>query len=169
MQLTTNMVFKMRRFLVLLSALFLVSRIAGSQLSVNHAPQGSDVNNDNISHGKIDTIFYKSKTIGVNRRALVYTQPGFSKSYNYPVLCLLHGIGGHENEWVNSGRPQVILDNLYAEKKIEPAKVEEENQKMIPAGNALNSKSKSNTAEKSAHNPIIWADVPDMTIVRVIS
>jgi enterochelin esterase-like enzyme len=51
---------------------------------------------------------------------LIYTPPAYSKSKKYPVLYLLHGIGGDEKEWLNGGHPQVILDNLYAENKIEP-------------------------------------------------
>jgi enterochelin esterase-like enzyme len=61
-----------------------------------------------------------SKTVGKNRRAIIYIPPAYSKSKKYPVLYLLHGIGGDEKEWLNGGHPQVILDNLYAENKIEP-------------------------------------------------
>ena len=35
-------------------------------------------------------------------------------------LVLLHGIGGDENEWTRGGSPNVILDNLYADKKAVP-------------------------------------------------
>jgi enterochelin esterase-like enzyme len=95
------------------------------------APEGFDVTNVNSPHGKIDTISYSSKTVGVNRRALVYTPPGFSKSQKYPVLYLLHGIGGDEKEWLKNGQPQVILDNLYADKKLEPMIV------VMPNGRAM--------------------------------
>ena len=83
---------------------------------VKYAPSGFDSLRTAISHGKIDTISYVSKTVGIKRRALVYTPPGFSKKKKYPVLYLLHGIGGDEKEWLNGGKPQVILDNLYDEK-----------------------------------------------------
>ena len=36
------------------------------------------------------------------------------------MLYLLHGIGGDENEWPRGGAPDVILDNLYADKKLVP-------------------------------------------------
>ena len=49
----------------------------------------------------------------------------------YPVFYLLHGIGGDEKEWLNGGNPQVILDNLYAENKIEPMIV------VLPNGRAM--------------------------------
>lgn len=81
-------------------------------------PADFDKPRTDILHGKIDTIQYKSKTVGSKRKALVYTPPGYSKKKKYPVLYLLHGIGGDEKEWLRGGQPQVILDNLFADKKI---------------------------------------------------
>ena len=62
---------------------------------------------------------------------MIYTPPGYSKKNKYPVLYLLHGIGGDEKEWLNGGKPQVILDNLYAQGKIEPMIV------VMPNGRAM--------------------------------
>ena len=104
---------------------------ANSQNVVSPAPLGFDIVREGISHGKIDTITYNSKTVGVKRKALIYTPPGYSKDKKYPVLYLLHGIGGDEKEWFNQGQPQVILDNLYAEKKVEPMIV------VLPNGRAM--------------------------------
>ncbi len=109
----------------------LLSSLAGAQNIVKYAPQGFDSLRTNIPHGRIDTIYYESKTVDTTRRALVYTPPGFSKAKKYPVLYLLHGIGGDEFEWLNNGHPQVILDNLYAEHKIEPMIV------VLPNGRAM--------------------------------
>ncbi|MBX2971159.1 MAG: esterase [Cyclobacteriaceae bacterium] len=95
------------------------------------APEGFDSFRANIPQGKIDSVMYPSKTVGNDRRMLVYTPPGFSKKKKYPVLYLLHGIGGDEKEWLKGGNPQVILDNLYAEKKIEPMIV------VMPNGRAM--------------------------------
>src|SRR5687767_15676136 len=102
-----------------------------SQTILKQAPQGFDVLRTDIPHGQIDTITYASGTVGTNRRALIYTPPGFSKEKKYPVLYLLHGIGGDEKEWLNGGKPQVILDNLYAGKKIKPMIV------VMPNGRAM--------------------------------
>jgi enterochelin esterase-like enzyme len=102
-----------------------------SQDIVNQARVGFDVFRADIMHGKIDTITYQSKTVGNTRRALIYTPPGYSKSKKYPVLYLLHGIGGDEKEWYNGGSPQVILDNLYAQGKIVPMIV------VLPNGRAI--------------------------------
>lgn len=98
---------------------------------VTQMPLTFDVVKENIPHGKIDTISYNSKTVGVSRRALIYTPPGYSIKKKYPVLYLLHGIGGDEKEWLNGGHPQVILDNLYAESRIEPMIV------VMPNGRAM--------------------------------
>src|SRR5688572_14236253 len=84
------------------------------------APSGFDSLRDGIPKGKIDTITYESATVGTRRRALIYTPPGYSKKNKYPVLYLLHGIGGDEKEWLKGGKPQVILDNLYDDNKIQP-------------------------------------------------
>jgi enterochelin esterase-like enzyme len=60
----------------------------------------------------------------------VYTPPGYSKDQTYPVLYLLHGIGGTEAEWTRGGAADVILDNLYADKKAVPMVV------VLPNGRA---------------------------------
>ncbi|PWT75649.1 MAG: hypothetical protein C5B59_08470 [Bacteroidetes bacterium] len=103
---------------------------AQSQEIVKHAPPGFDSLRTDILHGVIDTVSYNSTTVGTQRRALIYTPPGYSKKKMYPVLYLLHGIGGDEKEWLQ-GHPQVILDNLYAEGKIEPMIV------VLPNGRAM--------------------------------
>ncbi|TJZ53293.1 esterase family protein [Sphingobacterium olei] len=97
----------------------------------NSAPEGFDVRRDQIERGRIDSISYPSKTVGVNRKALVYTPPGYSSQKIYPVLYLLHGIGGDEKEWLNNGVPHIILDNLYAESKLEEMIV------VLPNGRAM--------------------------------
>jgi enterochelin esterase-like enzyme len=99
---------------------------ANAQGVVRQAPAGFDEEVSGITHGKLDSI-----SVGSSRKALVYTPPGYSKSKKYPVLYLLHGIGGDEKEWLNGGHPQVILDNLYAGKKLQPMIV------VMPNGRAI--------------------------------
>ncbi len=84
------------------------------------APEGFDKLREDIPHGKVETVEYDSKSVGNKRKMLVYTPPGYSAESKYPVLYLLHGIGGDEEEWHKHGHPEVILDNLYANKKIAP-------------------------------------------------
>lgn len=83
-------------------------------------PDGYDIRREGIEHGKLELIEYDSTTVGIARKAKVYTPPGYSKDQKYPVLYLLHGIGGDENEWSRHGAPDVILDNLYADQKLVP-------------------------------------------------
>ena len=95
------------------------------------APEGFDQPRDGIEHGKLEQVDYDSKTVGVKRWMEVYTPPGYSKNKKYPVLYLLHGIGGNEKkEWTRQGVANVILDNLIADKKIAPIIV------VFPNGNA---------------------------------
>lgn len=84
------------------------------------APEGFDVKREGIDRGKLETVEYESTTVGAKRKARVYTPPGYSEDQRYPVLYLLHGIGGDENEWARFGSPDVILDNLYADKLAAP-------------------------------------------------
>lgn len=94
-------------------------------------PDGLDKPREEIEHGKLERVDYDSKTVGVKRWMQVYTPPGYSKDKKYPVLYLLHGIGGNEREeWAKGGVANVILDNLIADKKIEPMIV------VLPNGNA---------------------------------
>ena len=83
-------------------------------------PEGFDTRREGIEHGKLETVEYESTTVGLKRKARVYTPPGYSRDQKYPVLYLLHGIGGDENEWARGGAPNVILDNLHADKKVVP-------------------------------------------------
>jgi enterochelin esterase-like enzyme len=83
-------------------------------------PEGFDARREGIDRGKLETVEYDSTTVGVKRKAQVYTPPGYSKDQKYPVLYLLHGIGGDENEWTRGGVADVVLDNLYADKKAVP-------------------------------------------------
>jgi enterochelin esterase-like enzyme len=81
---------------------------------------GFDKPREGIPHGKIETVEYDSKSVGNKRKTLVYTPPGYSAEKKYPVLYLLHGIGGDEEEWHRGGHPEIILDNLISENKAVP-------------------------------------------------
>lgn len=94
-------------------------------------PDGFDAVREGIPHGTLERVDYDSKTVGALRWMEVYTPPGYSKGTKYPMLFLLHGIGGNENrEWTRSGAANVIIDNLIADKKIVPLVV------VFPNGNA---------------------------------
>ena len=74
-----------------------------------------------VAHGTVSKIWYESPTADLTRRVTVYTPAGYETSgKEYPVLYLLHGIGGDENAWSELGRAAQILDNLIAQGKAEP-------------------------------------------------
>ena len=84
----------------------------------------------NVPHGTVRKVWYDSPIAGLKRRMTVYTPAGYETSKrSYPVLYLLHGMGGDENAWEELGRATQILDNLIAEGKAEPMVV------VMPNGN----------------------------------
>lgn len=83
-----------------------------------------------VPHGSLHSVWYPSEFNGSERRMTVYTPAGYEKSANrYPVLYLLHGMGGDETSWVTLGRAVQILDNLIAQGKARPMIV------VMPNGN----------------------------------
>lgn len=75
-----------------------------------------------VPHGQLREIFFPSASTGVQRRAFVYTPPGYDQNTDrrYPVLYLQHGWGENEYGWGSQGRAAWILDNLLAEGKVRP-------------------------------------------------
>jgi enterochelin esterase family protein len=74
-----------------------------------------------VPHGRVSAIWYSSPSMGMSRRMMVYTPPGYEKSSDsYPVLYLLHGGGGDEEAWIDRGRSNYMMDNLIARGKAEP-------------------------------------------------
>jgi enterochelin esterase-like enzyme len=97
-----------------------------------NAPQGFDVRQANVPAGRVERIEYASKVTGGMRPAMVYLPPGYSTARKYPVLYLLHGIGGNENHWTQFGATDAILDNLIAANKATPMII------VMPNGRASN-------------------------------
>src|SRR6185312_491110 len=75
-----------------------------------------------VPHGNVQQILFPSKSTNTQRRAFVYTPPGYEKdkSKKYPVLYLQHGWGEDETAWSVQGHANLIMDNLIAEGKIKP-------------------------------------------------
>ena len=96
------------------------------------APEGFDVRRPGIQAGRVERIEYDSKVTGNKRPAVVYLPPGYSSARKYPVLYLLHGIGGNENHWTQFGKADSILDNLIADNKAVPMII------VMPNGRASN-------------------------------
>lgn len=121
----------MKPYLLLFWAIFGLCQPSAAQQLVMEASAGFDEEKTGIAHGKIDSISYASATVGTARKALVYLPPDYGKKEKLPVLYLLHGIGGNEKEWLNGGKPHVILDNLYAAGQLERMLV------VMPNGRAM--------------------------------
>ena len=73
-----------------------------------------------MPHGVLHTHHYYSNLEQANRTLIVYTPPDYDPRKQYPVLYLFHGYTDDERGWVDVGKANFILDNLYAEKAAEP-------------------------------------------------
>ena len=75
-----------------------------------------------VPHGHVQQVLFPSPSTGTQRRAFVYTPPGYDKNQRerYPVLYLQHGWGEDETAWSNQGHANLIMDNLIAEGKTRP-------------------------------------------------
>ena len=99
---------------------FLNSFICADRLLVPGEPSDLYQVHD-VPHGTLSKIWYESPTLGMKRRMYVYTPPGYeSTKEKFPVLYLLHGMGGDEEAWIALGRSTQILDNLIAAGKAKP-------------------------------------------------
>ncbi len=94
-------------------------------------PAGYNTTHTDIIEGKLEVFEYFSEVTGTRRKANVYLPPNYSPKQKYPVLYLLHGVGGDENEWLGYVKANTILDNLIADKKAVPMIV------VLPNGRAL--------------------------------
>ncbi len=85
---------------------------------------------NDVPHGTVARRWYDSPSNNKKRRITIYTPPGYESSKaTYPVLYLLHGMGGDEEAWIALGRTSQILDNLIAQGKAKPMIV------VMPNGN----------------------------------
>jgi enterochelin esterase family protein len=96
------------------------SRLYSSMLCVPGAVSSLyDINE--VPHGSVTQAWYPSPALGLVRRMVIYTPPGYENSgERYPVLYLLHGGGGDEDQWSGLGRAPQILDNLIAQGRAHP-------------------------------------------------
>jgi len=99
------------------------------------APAGFDARREGVPAGLVERVEFDSKVTGGKRPASVYLPPGYSADKKYPVLYLLHGIGGNETHWPGPGSAGAILDNLIADGKAVPMIV------VMPNGRASNAPS----------------------------
>lgn len=77
-------------------------------------PSGFDEKQDGVAYGKVVRESYYSDTTGKYRKVNIILPLDYTGEKEYPVLYLLHGIGGDENEWLD-GNPAYVVGNLVAE------------------------------------------------------
>ncbi|MCA8996760.1 MAG: esterase family protein [Planctomycetaceae bacterium] len=119
---------------------------------------------EGIARGKLEIIEYESKTVGTTRKMNVYTPPGYSKDRMYPVLYLLHGIGGDESEWQRFSTLDVLFDNLIADEKAVPMIV------VMPNGRAQkNDRAEGNVFESAPAFVVFERDLLDDVIPTIES
>jgi enterochelin esterase-like enzyme len=71
--------------------------------------------------GEVTLHSIKSKALGTDYKYTVYLPDGYeSGRLRYPVLFLLHGNGGNENEWLVSGQVQQTADKLIKDGRVQP-------------------------------------------------
>ena len=84
-----------------------------------------------VPHGTVSKVWYDSPVFNMRRRMVVYTPPGYETgNEKYPVVYVLHGGGGDEEQWLRMARVPQIFDNLIAAGKAKPMIV------VMPNGNA---------------------------------
>ncbi len=102
---------------------------------------------NDVPHGTLARVWYPSDdSQHAARRMSVYTPAGYEGGeHRYPVLYLLHGMGGDEEAWVGLGRATHIFDNLIAQGKMAPMIV------VMPNGNMAQHAAPGESAEGFIH------------------
>ncbi len=83
------------------------------KVSEYDVPEGFASKKEDVIYGEELVITYDSKTTGTSRKATVVLPVGYTKEKEYPILYLLHGIGGDHNEW-KDGQAGLVISNLIA-------------------------------------------------------
>jgi enterochelin esterase family protein len=98
-------------------------RTAASSISVLEIPAALPLpwSMRDVAHGSIAMHLLKSATFGgETRNVWVYLPPGYQASKRYPVFYLFHGAGELHLSWIESGKANLIFDNLLADGKMQP-------------------------------------------------
>ena len=85
-------------------------------------PNGFDQASSSIPKGTVSNVINYPTSKYNDRQCRVYTPPGYSetRSEEYPVLYLHHGIGGNQDAWTSmngqaEGNADKVMDYLYAQ------------------------------------------------------
>ena len=124
---------------------------------------------NDVPHGSLTDVWYYSPSEKKNRRMNVYLPAGYftDEDKRYPVLYLLHGMGGDEDAWVMLGRAPQILDNLIARGKAEPMIV------VIPNGvidvDAAAGKGTAGLVQPKAEFPRLFSGEYEMAFPEIVN
>jgi len=84
-------------------------------------PESEFIKVSRVPHGTVAEVWYPSTGLKTDRRMAVYLPPGYETSAaRYPVLYLIHGGSSDEDQWLEMGAANVILDNLIAQRRAKP-------------------------------------------------
>jgi S-formylglutathione hydrolase FrmB len=68
------------------------------------------------SHGQVIDAHFKSAALGVEKRYVAWLPADYATSQRrYPVIYLLHGLGGNEDNWVKGGHADAAADRQNLE------------------------------------------------------
>lgn len=82
---------------------------------------GSLLDDRKVPHGEVHGLTYSSAALNKERHLYVWLPPGYeSGTTPLPVLYVYHGFGDTESSSIVQGRFPQIMDNLLAEKKMQP-------------------------------------------------
>lgn len=74
-----------------------------------------------VPHGRISRELYTSSVTKRIRSCWVYTPPEyFTSQESYPILYVQHGGGEDEICWFQSGKIDIMMDNLIAQGRVKP-------------------------------------------------
>lgn len=113
-----------------------------------------------VPHGQVREVWYRSEVTGTWRHALVYLPPGYDTQTKtrYPVLYLQHGAGQNETGWIRQGCANFILDNLLASGRAEPMIV------VMAHGYALRAGESQPETAPAFGSPEMWQAMQRMTM-----
>ena len=103
-----------KAFILLALATALAFSSSLSAVEEDVAPRGFDQKREGVRYFDLQPFSYFSKTAEQDRPVNVFVPSNYNSSKRYPVLYLLHGIGGNEFEWFG-GAPNETISNLIAD------------------------------------------------------
>ncbi len=78
-----------------------------------HHVAGAPTDQRTPAEGTVRAGAFYSRALGVRKHFFVYLPPSYERTHRrYPVVYLLHGLGGSESDWLTHGGIDAVLDSL---------------------------------------------------------